>query len=547
MEFKLTRNLVDVVARQVYPACVTVCDGRITNIERTDSADHYLMPGFVDSHIHVESSMLLPSEFARIAVVHGTVATVSDPHEIANVCGIDGVELMLRNAARVNFKFCFGAPSCVPATKFETAGAELDVDAVTKLLKDDRIGYLSEVMDFPGVLQRSPSVMAKIEAALASGKPVDGHAPGLRGKEAADYFAAGITTDHECFTLDEALDKIKAGCKVAIREGSAARNFDALQTLLDEFPDSCMLCSDDKHPDEFLLGHVNQLVARAVAQGRGLMNVLQAACVNPVLHYGLDVGLLQIGDAADFIEVGDLSEFKVETTYINGIQVANQGHCLIEKVQPETINNFNAGPIQASALQVNAESSAFSIRVIGAMDGQLITNDLTVPCKIVDGEVATDIVNDVLKIVVVNRYRNAVPAVAFVKGFGLARGALASSVAHDSHNVVAVGASDRELEIAINAVIETKGGLSVSCFDSDGAASTLVLPLPVAGLMSTEDCQTVGAQYSLLDKRVKELGCSLRAPFMTLSFMSLLVIPTLKLSDQGLFDGEKFEFASLAR
>ena len=546
MKFKLTRNLVDVVAREIYPACVTVADGVIAGIQRVKSAEHYLLPGFVDSHIHVESSMLLPSEFARIAVVHGTVATVSDPHEIANVCGVEGVELMLRNAAQVNFKFCFGAPSCVPATKFETAGAELDVDAVTKLLKDDRIGYLSEVMDFPGVLQRSPDVMAKIDAARSAGKPVDGHAPGLRGEEAANYFAAGISTDHECFTLDEALDKIKSGCKIAIREGSAARNFEALQTLLDDHPDSCMLCSDDKHPDEFLLGHINQLVARAIAHGRDLMNVLQAACLNPVRHYGLDVGLLQVGDPADFIEVTELKDFKVEATYIDGVQVSKQGECLIEKVKTEAINNFHVGPIEASSLRVPAHDSSSSIRTIEAMDGQLITNDLTVPCSLVDGCVGNDIENDVLKIVVVNRYHDAAPAIAFIKGFGLSRGALASSVAHDSHNIVAVGATDQELEHAINAVIETQGGLSVSSFDVAGSASTLVLPLPVAGLMSTDDCQTVGKQYSHLDKRVKEFGCQLRAPFMTLSFMALLVIPSLKLSDRGLFDAQKFEFASLA-
>ena len=544
MKFKLTRNLVDVIAREIYPATVSVVDGFIANIERVESAEGYLMPGFVDSHIHVESSMLLPSEFARVAVTHGTVATVSDPHEIANVCGIEGVELMLRNAAKVNFKFCFGAPSCVPATKFETAGAELDVDAVTKLLNDDQIGYLSEVMDFPGVLNRSPEVMAKIKAAQTAGKPVDGHAPGLRGDDAARYVAAGISTDHECFTLEEALDKIKAGCKIAIREGSAARNFEALQTLLDDNPDACMLCSDDKHPDEFLLGHINKLAARAVAHGRDLMNVLRAACVNPVRHYGLNVGLLQTGDPADFIVVRDLTHFEVESTYIDGVQVSESGKSLIEPVEPETINNFCVGPIEPSSLKVAVAESTSEIRVIEALDGQLITNALKVIPSNSEGHVDADIENDILKIVVVNRYHEAPPAVAFIKGFGLKYGALASTVAHDSHNVVAVGVTDEELADVINAVIETKGGLSVGSRDADGVNSPLVLPLPVAGLMSTGDCQSVGQHYARLDKKVKELGCSLRAPFMTLSFMALLVIPSLKLSDRGLFDGDKFELAT---
>ena len=544
MKFKLTRNLVDVIAREIYPATVSVVDGFIANIERVESAEGYLMPGFVDSHIHVESSMLLPSEFARVAVTHGTVATVSDPHEIANVCGIEGVELMLRNAAKVNFKFCFGAPSCVPATKFETAGAELDVDAVTKLLNDDQIGYLSEVMDFPGVLNRSPEVMAKIKAAQTAGKPVDGHAPGLRGDDAARYVAAGISTDHECFTLEEALDKIKAGCKIAIREGSAARNFEALQTLLDDNPDACMLCSDDKHPDEFLLGHIDKIAARATDHGRDFINVLRAACVNPVRHYGLNVGLLQTGDPADFIVVRDLTHFEVESTYIDGVQVSESGKSLIEPVEPETINNFCVGPIEPSSLKVAVAESTSEIRVIEALDGQLITNALKVIPSNSEGHVDADIENDILKIVVVNRYHEAPPAVAFIKGFGLKYGALASTVAHDSHNVVAVGVTDEELADVINAVIETKGGLSVGSRDADGVNSPLVLPLPVAGLMSTGDCQSVGQHYARLDKKVKELGCSLRAPFMTLSFMALLVIPSLKLSDRGLFDGDKFELAT---
>ena len=445
---------------------------------------------------------------------------------------------MLRNAAQTNFKFCFGAPACVPATEFETAGARIDAAAVTRLLDDPRIGYLSEVMDFPGVLNRSPEVMAKIQAAVDRNKPVDGHAPGLRGELAAKYVAAGITTDHECFTLDEALDKIKCGCKIAIREGSAARNFDALESLIDTHPDMVMLCSDDKHPDEFLLGHINQLAGRAVANGRDLMNVLRSACLNPVEHYGLKVGLLREGDSADFILVEDLKHFKVRETYLDGTKVAQDGKCLMPATTSETINNFVATPISSKELALPAEGA--NLRLIDAIEGQLITEHSNHPTKIMDGFAVADTEQDILKIVVINRYGPATPAIAFVRGFGLKSGAFASSVAHDSHNIVAVGTNDDDLTAAINAVIEEQGGLSVSA-----AGQTDVLPLPVAGLMSTESCEWVAERYEKLDQRVKAFGSTLRAPYMTLSFMALLVIPSLKLSDKGLFDGDNFVFTSV--
>ena len=542
MNYSSKHNLVDLHSGQIYVAEVTISDGKIQQILRldqpVDDTQPFLMPGFVDAHIHVESSMLLPDQFARIAVTHGTVATVSDPHEIANVCGVEGVELMLRNAAQTNFKFCFGVPACVPATEFETAGARIDAAAVTRLLDDPRIGYLSEVMDFPGVLNRAPEVMAKINAAISRNKPVDGHAPGLTGELAAKYVSAGITTDHECFTLDEALDKLKAGCKISIREGSAARNFDALESLIDTHPNMVMLCSDDKHPDEFLLGHINQLAARAVANGRDLMNVLRAACVNPVDHYNLKVGLLREGDFADFILVEDLKDFKVAQTYLDGVLVAQDGKCLMPTTTSETINYFVATPIRSEDLALPAEGN--NLRLIDAIDGQLITDHSNYPTKIENGLAVTDIEQDILKIVVVNRYGPAAPAIAFVRGFGFNTGAFASSVAHDSHNVVAVGANDGDLTAAINAVIAEQGGLSVSSDDQ-----TDVLPLPVAGLMSTESCQWVAERYEKLDQRVKSFGSNLRAPFMTLSFMALLVIPSLKLSDKGLFDGDNFVFTSV--
>jgi adenine deaminase len=539
-EFTICSRLVDVLDRQIFPARVTIRDGRIAAVERAaeSGVQHYLLPGFVDAHIHIESSMLLPSQFARAAVIHGTVATVSDPHEIANVCGVGGVELMLRDAAQTGFKFHFGAPACVPATVFETSGARMNAACVARLLDDPRIGYLSEVMDFPGVLAGEQEILAKIAAARQRNKPVDGHAPGLRGDAVSRYFSAGITTDHECIALDEALDKIAAGCKIAIREGSAARNFEALEALLDQFPALCMFCSDDKHPDELLVGHINQLAARAMAKGRDLMNVLQACSVNAIKHYDLNVGLLRIGDPADFVIVDNLKDFLVLQTYIDGRLVAQHGQCLLEPVAPSTINHFAAEPIATSDLEIIANSG--KMRVIEALEGQLITNSLVLDAKLANGLAVSDVDRDILKLVVLNRYSVARPAVAFVKGFGLQQGAFASSVAHDSHNLVAVGTTDEDICNALNAVVAERGGLSVS---SDG--QTEVLPLPVAGLMTTDSCDVAGSKYQRLDHRVKKLGSTMRAPYMTLSFLALLVIPSLKLSDQGLFDVEKFEFVPL--
>lgn len=544
--FTVTANLVDILGRRTYVAEVVVENGRIAAIkEAAARPSTYLLPGFIDAHVHIESSMLVPSEFARAAVVHGTVATVSDPHEIGNVLGVAGVRFMLDNAAKVPFKFFFGAPSCVPATTFETAGAAITVAEVEELLDDPRILYLSEMMNFPGILHSDPACLAKVKAAHNRGKPVDGHAPGLRGELAAQYIAAGITTDHECFTKEEALDKLAAGCKISIREGSAARNFDSLYTLLSEHPGMTMLCSDDKHPDELVEGHINKLVLRAVARGIDLYDALRAACITPIEHYKLPVGQLRVGDAADFIEVDSLEKLKVLRTWINGQLVAENGAATIPRVEPTTENNFVSTKISPEDIEASAPAdSRMMLQVIEALDGQLITNRLEFPVQIINEAVHAQVELDVLKLVVVNRYYKAPPAIAFIKNFGLKRGAMASSVAHDSHNVIAVGTDDVDIAAAVNLVMEAGGGLSAACAKENVAA---VLPLPVAGLMATGTCEEVGRAYGKLDKLVKGWGSPLRAPYMTLSFMALLVIPALKLSDRGLFDGGKFEFTDLLR
>lgn len=538
--FKISANIIDVINREIYPGTVEVSDGKISSIikEAGKKYDTYILPGLIDSHIHIESSMLIPSEFAMIAVTHGTVATASDPHEIANVLGIKGVRYMINNGRKTPFKFFFGAPSCVPATTFETAGAVITADDIRKLFAEDKLHYLSEMMNYPGVLFNDATVMEKIKIAKEFKKPIDGHAPGLMGEDAKKYISAGITTDHECFKLDEALDKINDGEIILIREGSAAKNFDTLHTLIDSHTSSVMLCSDDKHPDDLILGHINQLVKRALKYGHDLFNILTAVCVNPVKHYNLNVGLLREGDDADFIVIDNPDDFNILATYIKGSIVAEKGESLIKKVEAEIINNFNAERKDEKDFTVKEEGD--KIRVIEALEGQLITNELVYPAKITDGEVVPDLENDILKITVVERYKNGKPAVAFIKNFGLKKGAIASSVAHDSHNIIAVGTTDEEICKAVNTIIDMKGGICAVYDDN-----VEVLNLPVAGIMTNEDGYSVAQKYSGINSITKKLGTNFNAPFMTLSFMALLVIPSLKLSDKGLFNGNKFEFTSL--
>jgi adenine deaminase len=539
-QLTVTGQYVDILGKKIFPARVTVKDGIIASVTPCEEApNHYILPGFIDSHVHIESSMLIPSSFARLAVTHGTIGTISDPHEIANVCGIEGVYYMIENGKKVPFHFFFGAPSCVPATNFETAGAAIDSEQIKNLLASEDIYYLSEMMNFPGVLYEEEEVMKKIRAAHKAGKPVDGHAPGLRGKDAKKYIEAGISTDHECFTIQEAIDKLSYGMKILIREGSAAKNFEALHELIDDHPSMIMLCSDDKHPDSLLEGHINQLCARAVAKGLDVFNVLRAACINPVIHYSLPTGKVQPNDSANFIVVKDLVNFEVTQTYIQGNLVAENGISLIPHIEEGAINQFNATSIQGKDLSLSVNdypTQNGNIPVIEAIDGQLITHCLWMPPTIENEFLVSNTQTDILKIVVYNRYFEASPKIAFIKNFGFQEGAIASTVAHDSHNIIAVGVDDESIAKAINLVIQEKGGVScVSAHDEK------VLGLPVAGLMSNEDPYEVAANYTIIDKMSKQLGSSLGSPFMTLSFMALLVIPHLKLSDKGLFDGDQFK------
>lgn len=542
----LQANLVNAFTREIYPVSIQF-DKMIMAIEKLGKEPKvdlpYIIPGFIDAHVHIESSMLIPSEFARMAVTHGTIGTISDPHEIANVCGLEGVYYMIANGKKVPFKFNFGAPSCVPATGFETAGAEIGPEGIKELLMTEDIKYLAEMMNFPGVLNDDPTVMKKIRCALALHKPVDGHAPGLRGAEARKYAAAGITTDHECFMWEEALDKLKCGMKILIREGSAAKNFEALIDLLNDYEDEIMFCSDDKHPDSLAAGHINQLCARAVAKGVDVFKVIKAACINPIFHYKLDIGLLRVNEPADFILVEDLVEFKVIQTYIDGLLVAEKGRSMIQSVATPAINNFSAKEIKVKDLRLDKDdfltNDQGQIPVIEALDGQLITNKLWMTPKEAGGAFVSDTEQDILKIVVKNRYEDAPVAKAFIRNFGFDKGAIASSVAHDSHNIVAVGVDDEDIMLAINGIIQQKGGISLA---SEGRLE--ILPLPVGGLMSNLDGYEVAKKYAEMDFMAKKLQSTLSAPYMTLSFMALLVIPYLKLSDKGLFDGGSFSFVN---
>ena len=531
---------VDINKKQLQPVQLTVEKGLILSIQEIPNKEGlpYLMPGFIDAHVHVESSMLVPSEFARLAVVHGTVATISDPHEIANVCGMHGVEYMIENGKQVPFHFFFGAPSCVPATPFETAGGEINAEDIENLMARPEILYLAEMMNWPGTVHRDPVVMEKIRIAQKYGKPIDGHAPGLMGELAEKYVSAGPSTDHECFTYEEALVKIKLGMKISIREGSAAKNFEALIDLIDDYPGMIMFCSDDKHPDNLAISHINELAARAVAKGKDVFEVLRAACLNPIAHYSLPVGQVREGDPADFILVKDLEKFEVLANYIKGQKVAENLKTLIPRVKNEVINNFHTSPKKPDDFRLSA--SGTKVRVIEALDGQLITPEIEGEILIRDGLAESNPEKDILKITVVNRYQNAPPAVAFIKNFGLKTGAIASSVGHDSHNIIAVGIDNESICSAVNLLIEAKGGISAVSGEKEE-----VLPLPVGGIMSPEDGYQVAEAYTRIDRMAKEMGSNLNSPFMTLSFMALLVIPDLKLSDKGLFDGRNFAFCDL--
>lgn len=535
---KIIGNLVDIHNRVIFPAKISIKDGKISQVEKEDNqSDVFILPGLIDSHIHIESSMITPGAFAMAAVRQGTVGVVSDPHEIANVIGEDGVHFMLEDAKKVPLKFWFGVPSCVPATTFETSGAILDHHSVRRLLELSETKYLSEMMNFPGVIYEDTEVVAKLEIAKRLKKPIDGHAPGLTGELLRKYIESGISTDHECSTIEEALEKISLGMHILIREGSAARNLDSLKELFNLYPKMVMLCSDDLHPEMLHLRHINKLIGKLISEGYDTFDVIRSATINPVIHYGLEAGLLQTGDSADFILVDDLKEMNVRETWIGGVRVFCNNTTQFSYLPGNPVNNFNCSNIELPDIRVINRNR--NIRVIEAFEGELLTRQSLFSSGTKD-YIESDATNDILKIVVKDRYHDHAPAIGFIKGFQLKRGAFASSVAHDSHNIICVGTNDSDIREAINAIVTMKGGLAVT---SQGKTESI--QLNIAGIMTTRSCEDVALDYEKLNDAVKTLGCSMAAPFMTLSFMALLVIPELKIGDRGLFDVKKFEPVSL--
>ena len=544
--YQINASVVDPLHQRIYPAQVIVTDGILSSITPTENlpADApYILPGFIDSHVHIESSMLLPENFARAAVTHGTVGAVADPHEIANVLGVPGIDFMIENGKQVPFHFWFGLPSCVPCTNMETAGAIITANDTERLMQRSDIGFLAEMMNVPGVLFNDAETLGKLAAARAAHKPIDGHAPGLQGEGLQKYAAQGITTDHECTTLEEAEERLKTGICVLIREGSAAHDFETISPLLATHADGLMFCTDDLHPDNLLHGHINQLVKRAIAKGYPLWNVLRAASVTPVQHYGMPVGLLQQGDSADFVVVDNLQDFTILATAVEGNLFTSLAtmpqKCACADKQDAWPNNFHAQPLKQGALHVKPASS---MRAIIASNGSLLTGEKIFTPTIEDGNAVSDPSRDILKIMVLNRYEAGKPlSIGFINGFGMHHGAIASTVAHDSHNLVVVGASDEAIITAANALISQQGGIAVV----DGEGHIDMLPLPIAGLISPLSHEAVAARYSELNCKAHDLGCSFDAPFMTLAFMALPVIPTLKITDKGLFDAAHFQYTTL--
>lgn len=536
---KICGNIIDIYKRKIYKGCLEINHDVIKDLYGEDNEEEkYILPGLIDSHIHIESSMLVPSRFAEAAVKHGTVAVVSDPHEIANVMGKEGVEFMIDNGKEVPLKFYFGAPSCVPATPFEESGGKIGIKEIRELMDKEEVKYMSEMMNFPGVINNEKEVIEKIKIAKEVNKPVDGHAPGIIGEKLKRYIEAGISTDHESISLAEAREKIERGMKIQIREGSAARSLDKMHYLLAEKPDRLMICSDDLHPEMLEKGHINLLVKRLLGYGYDIFDILKIVIINPVIHYGLDTGMLRKGDKADFIIIDNPEEFNVLETWINGKKVYDGKNILFESPVVRPLNNFNSTPVKADDIKLSKKKG--KVRVIDAVDGELVTGVYEWEIKERKGMLQPDTDKDILKIVVKDRYKDSDPSVAFVKGFGLKKGAFASSIAHDSHNIIAVGADDRSICRAINGVIEMAGGLVVS--DQDKCSD---IPLEIGGIMADVPCGTMAERYDKLTNIVQNMGCQLKSPFMTLSFMALLVIPELKLGDRGLFDVNKFEFVDL--
>ncbi|MDY4521351.1 MAG: adenine deaminase [Bacteroidales bacterium] len=545
--FKTSRvikvNYVNVISRSISTAEIkfgdTIEEINVLKKEPTDGLP-YCTPGLIDAHVHIESSMLSPQRFAEMVIPHGSVGVVCDPHEIANVLGEDGVRFMIDDAHKSPLNFYFCIPSCVPSTPFETNGAVFGPIQVRNLV--DECVALAEVMNYPGVVNADPKMMEEIAIAQEAHIPVDGHAPGLMGEDLKKYVAAGVSTDHECYSLSEAKEKIALGMKVLIREGSAARNLDALQSLLKSNPYNVMACTDDAHPDDIReRGHIDKFFLRALEMGISIFDIFQILSVNPVSHYKLDCGLVQVGDKSNFLLLNSLKEFSLRSVILNGQEAYNSVQGLAYDYLPNPLkpNNFVDRSFTDADFQLVAPSNDPKLRVIVQLKDQIVTQSLVWQSKAkAQAEVKSDIDNDIVKIAVVNRYDAQAPVVnGFIKGTGLKSGAMASSIAHDSHNVVIIGADAQSMRLAAEAIFASKGGIVVV---NDNAVAGQ-LELPIAGLMTNDNFNVVADKYQWLIRTAQEkLGVDLSSPFMSMAFMSLLVIPSLKIGDKCLFDVDTF-------
>ena len=530
-------NIVDIKNRRIYKGTLITKNNIITDIiEENNNNTEYILPGLINSHVHIESSMVTPLEFSKEAIKHGTVAVVTDPHEIANVLGVDGINFMLDNSKLSPLKFYFGVPSCVPATGFETSGAIINSKITDELLQKDSFKFLSEMMNFPGVIYDDQEVHKKLKSSLKYNKPIDGHAPGLKGTDLEKYISSGISTDHECTTYKEAEEKIKLGMKIQIREGSAAKDFQSLFQLIDNHTNNTMICTDDTHPDDLVKGHINVIIKQALDKELDIFNILQTVCINPVKHYNLEVGLLQKNDLADFIVIDNFENFNILKTIINGKVQFENNEIQFSNTSFNEINNFNAKPISISDITLSKTSNN-KFNVINCFDGDLFTKRSIETIKTKNNTFISNTETDILKIVVYNRYNESKPIIGLIKGFGLKKGAIAQSIAHDSHNIIAVGTNDNDITNAINKIVENKGGISLA--DDN---NILDIKLEIAGLMTNKPVKEIAEKYEFITHKTIELGSKLKSPFMTLSFMALLVIPEIKIGDKGIFDGVKFKF-----
>ena len=544
-------QVINVFGGEIIKDAIAISDGIIVGYGQykakntIDLKGRYVAPGFIDSHVHIESSMTCISEFAKAVLVHGTTAVAADPHEIANVLGAAGIEYMLKSAEQQPMNIYFTLPSCVPATDMETAGAHLTAEDLQPFFDREKIVALAEMMNFPGVIFRDADVLAKIESARLQKKPVDGHAPGLKEQALYAYIAAGIQSDHECTTAQEAKEKLMAGMYIMVREGTGAKNLQALLPVINAKTSRRMMwCTDDRHPHDLIEdGHIDSIVREAIASGLDPMIAIQMATLNPAEYFGLShLGAIAPGKQADLVVFSDIKKPVIDQVYYRGVLTAENG-----RIQDDI--RFPAAATVPPSIQVELPNIDFSIpaeknrvRVIEIVAGQLITHERIEKAAVKNNEAVSDVSRDLLKIAVVERHKGTGSiGKAFVKGFGIQRGALASSVAHDSHNIIIVGATDEDMQAALKAVVQMGGGLA-AVLDQKILAE---LALPVAGLMSLEPVRSVRDQLDRLIQSSHEMGAELKDPFMMLSFLALPVIPELKLTDRGLIDVNKFEVVSL--